>query len=272
MMRLLALLAVALSATAQGADLAPAAPARLLISGSTTMAPMVSEMARRFELLYPGTSVEVHSVGSGRGISNLRAGTSSIGMVSRALLDSERELFAFPIARDGVALIVHRDNPVKGLSAQQVLAIITGKTTNWKTVGGRNAAVTLIWRAQGQGTTELLAEHLNFSHEQVSSQVTIVELEALINEVESHPNAITPLSVAQAERGTQAGARIKLLAFDGVPASRKTIGNGSYPLSRPLSLVTQHLPEGAEKRFIDFALSAHVADLLAKYDFVAYQD
>jgi phosphate transport system substrate-binding protein len=274
------LIAAALSATAccqilhaaQGASVAPAVPAKLLISGSTTMAPMVSEMARRFEVLYPGTRVEVRSVGSGKGISDLRAGTSSIAMASRPLLDSERDLFAFPIARDGVALIVNRDNPVKGLSEQQARAIITGRINNWKTVGGRDAAVMLIWRAKGQGSVELLAEQLNFSHAEVSTQAAIVDNDALIKEVESHPSAITPLSVGQAERGTQAGARIKVLAFAGIAASAKTIRNGSYPLSRPLALVTRRLPEGAEKRFIDFALSGHVGDFLAKYDFVAYEE
>ncbi len=274
------LTAAALSATAccqmlhaaQGADAGAAATAKLLISGSTTMAPIVSEIAQRFEVRYPGTRVEVRSVGSGRGIGDLRAGTSSIAMASRPLLDSERDLFAFPIARDGVALIVNRDNPVNGLSAQQARSMITGKINNWKTVGGRDAAVMLIWRTEGRGLVELLAEQLNFSHAEVSTQSAIVDDDALIKEVESHSSAITPISVGQAERRMQAGARIKLLVFGGIAASVKTIRNGSYPLSRPLSLVTRRLPEGAEKRFIDFALSGHVADLFAKYDFVAYEE
>jgi phosphate transport system substrate-binding protein len=272
MTRILVLLAAALSAIAHGADVAPAAPARLLISGSTTMAPMVTEMARRFELLYPGTRVEVRSVGSGKGISDLRTGTSSIGMISRPLLDSERAFFEFPMARDGVALIVHRDNPVKGLSAQQARAIITGKISNWKTVGGRDAAVALIWRGQGQGSRELLVEHLDLSHVEVHAKAVVAETEAAIRQVESDPNAITPVSVGKAEQMAQAGARITLLPFAGIAASTKTIANGSYPLSRPLSLVTRRLPDGAEKRFIDFALSGHVADLFAKYDFVAYEE
>src|SRR2546422_3161630 len=262
----------ALPISAQAADVAPAAATKLLITGSSTMAPMVSEMARRFEVLYPGMKVEVRSGGSGRGISDLRAGTSSIGMISRALLDSEREFFAFPIARDGVALIVNHDNPVKSLSAQQTLAIITGKINNWKTVGGRDAAVMLLLRAKGQGSVELLPELLNFSHADVRAHATIVENEALIREVEAKPNAIGPVSLGESERKAQAGARIKALAFGGIAASTKTIRNGSYPVSRRLALVTRRLPEGTEKRFIDFALSGHVADFFAKYDFVAYEE
>src|SRR6266568_3636133 len=134
---------------------------------------------------------------------------------------------------------------------------------------GLAAAVMLIWRTEGRGLVELLAEQLNFSHAEVSTQSAIVDDDALIKEVESHSSASTPISVGQAERRMQAGARIKLLVFGGIAASVKTIRNGSYPLSRPLSLVTRRLPEGAEKRFIDFALSGHVADLFAKYDFVA---
>ena len=258
-------------AAALGASAAWSQPAgKLLITGSSTMAPMVTEMARRFEALYAGVKVEVRSGGSGRGISDLRAGTSDIGMVSRPLLDSERDLFAFPIARDGVALIVHRDNPVRGLTAQQVIGIFTGKITNWKALGGRDAAVTPIWRAKGQGSVELLLEHLNFSYADVRAHATIVENEAVIRAVEANPNAIAPASLGNSESKAQAGARIKLLAFSGTAASSRTIRNGSYALARPLALVTRRLPDGLGKRFIDFALSGHVADLFAKYDFVPY--
>ena len=182
------------------------------------------------------------------------------------------DLFAFPIARDGVALIVHRDNPVRGLTAQQAIGIFTGKITNWKALGGRDAAVTLIWRAKGQGSVELLSEHLNFSHADVRAHATIVENEAVIREVEANPNAIAPVSLGDSESKAQAGARIKLLAFVGTPASSKTIRNGSYALARPLALVTRRLPDGLGKRFIDFALSGHVADLFAKHAFVPYQE
>lgn len=214
-------IAAALSATAAWSQ--PAA--KLVITGSSTMAPLVSEMAVRFKALHPGVEVEVRSGGSGRGASDLRAGASDIGMVSRPLLDSERDLFAFPLARDGVALIVHRDNPVRGLTAQQAKGILTGKITNWKAVGGRDAAVTLIWRTKGQGSVELVSEHLNLSHADVRAHATIVENEALIREVEANPNAIGPVSVGESERKARAGARIKLLAFAGTAASTKTIRN-----------------------------------------------
>lgn len=258
--------------SAQSGASAQAAATKLVVTGSTTMAPLVTEMAQRFEALYPGVKIEVHSGGSGKGISDLRAGACDIAMVSRPLLDSERDLFAFPVARDGVALIAHRDNPVKNLTAQQTIGILSGKIGNWRMVGGKTGAVTLIWRSKGQGSVELVLEHLNLSPADVRAHATIVENEAVIKEVAGNPGAIAPVSVGESERKARGGAPIKLLAFDGIAASAKTIRNGSYPLSRPLTLVTRRLPEEADKRFIDFALSGHVADLFAKYDFVAYQE
>jgi phosphate transport system substrate-binding protein len=257
---------------AQGSAAKSAPAGKLVITGSSTMAPLVTEIARRFEARYPGMKVEVRAGGSGKGISDLREGTSTISMASRALLDSEKDLFGFPIARDGVALIVHRDNPIKSLSEPQVRDVLTGKISNWQTVGGRNAAVMLIWRGKGQGSAEFVAEHFNLSHADVRAQATIADNEALVRELESRPDAVASFSVGEAERRMQAGARIKMLAFGGIAPSGKTIRNSSYALSRPLTLVTRHIPEGAEKRFIEFALSGHVANLLAKYDFVGYEE
>jgi phosphate transport system substrate-binding protein len=259
--------------SAQGSAAKSAATGKLVITGSSTMAPLVSEIAQRFTKLHAGIAVEVHSGGSGRGISDLRAGASSIAMASRPLLDTERDLFAVPIARDGVALIVHGNNPLKNVTAKQTIDILTGKITSWKALGGKDAAVALIWSGSGQGSSETLLEQLNLTHADIrAARATIVGNAQRIHEVESDENALAPNSIGESERRAQAGARIRLLDFDGIAASSRTIMNGSYALSRPLALVTRRLPTGAEKRFIDFALSGHVADLFPKYDFVAYQE
>jgi len=257
---------------AHAATGAPAAPAKLVITGSSTMAPLVTEMARSFEKLHPTIKVEVNGGGSGKGISDLRSGASNISMTSRLLLDSERDLFSIPIARDGVAFLVHASNPVKQISANQLVGVLTGKITNWKSLGGKDAAVTLIWGGKGQGTSELLLDHLKLSDAELRSYSTIVDNAERIRQVERNVNAIAPNSIGQSERATRAGSPVSALAYEHVTATPKTIRNGSYALSRPLMLVTRGLPQGAEKRFIDFALSGHVADLFAKYDFVAYQD
>ncbi|MEZ4463171.1 MAG: substrate-binding domain-containing protein [bacterium] len=65
--------------------------------------------------------MDVQAGGSSRGIADARQGAADVGMVSRALKAEEGDLTATPIARDGIALIVHRDNPIAALSADQVV-------------------------------------------------------------------------------------------------------------------------------------------------------
>jgi len=141
--RLIALL----SAIAAGAVLtgcggsAPAASSgfgegRLTLSGASTAAPLVNEIARRFESRHSGVRIDVQTGGSSRGVADVRRGTVGIGMVSRPLGSDESDLTAYRIAMDGVALIVHRDNRVSELTRQQIIDIYSGRIENWSAVGG----------------------------------------------------------------------------------------------------------------------------------------
>lgn len=81
-----------------------AADQKVVITGSSTVAPLVAEIAKRFEQHHPGVRVDVQSGGSSRGISDARSGLADIGMVSRALKPDEADLNAATIAMDGVVL------------------------------------------------------------------------------------------------------------------------------------------------------------------------
>src|ERR1043165_2552731 len=98
----------------------------LVITGSTTIYPLMLDIVQRFQASNPGAAFEISSGGSGRGLSDLRAGLSDIGMVSRELVASERDLFPFPLCRDGAAIVVHRSNPLKGLTGHHLLHLLTG--------------------------------------------------------------------------------------------------------------------------------------------------
>src|SRR5687768_13406668 len=132
-----------------------AASQKLTLIGASTIAPLAAELARRFESLHPGTRVDVQTGGSARGINDARRGIADIGMVSRALKPEEKDLQAHTIAWDGIGIILHADNPITALSQQQIGDIYTGKTPNWKAVGGRDASITVVNKAEGRSTLEL---------------------------------------------------------------------------------------------------------------------
>ncbi len=80
---------------------------RIAITGSSTVAPLVAEMARAFEAQHPAARIDVQTGGSSRGITDARTGRAAIGMASRALrADGEDDLTALVIAYDGIAYIV----------------------------------------------------------------------------------------------------------------------------------------------------------------------
>jgi phosphate transport system substrate-binding protein len=241
---------------------------KLVLTGSSTIAPLAGEIGKRFEASHPGLRVDVQSGGSARGASDTRQGLNDVGMVSRPLNDDEKELHAFPIVNDGVSIILHKDNPVSVLTDAQVVGIYTGKITNWKDVGGPDAPITVVNKAEGRSTLELFCHFFKLKNSDVKAQVVIGDNEQGIKTVAGNPLAIGYVSIGTAEYDIEHGTPIKLLPINGIAASSENVANGTFPLSRPLNLITKSPPEGLVKEFIDFATSDQVNDLIREQSFV----
>jgi phosphate transport system substrate-binding protein len=246
-----------------------AAESRLVITGSSTIAPLVLEMAKRFESLHPGMRIDVQSGGSSRGIADVRTGVAQIGMVSRGLKAQEADLVAHTIAMDGIALIVHRSNPVSSLTDEQVRAVYRGELRNWADVGGPQRPVTVVNKADGRSTLELFLQHFGLESSEVRAQVVIGENQQGIKTVAGNPGAIGYVSIGTADYEAAHGAAIRLLPMAGVEASVQSVRSGRFPLSRPLNLVTAGNPGALARRFIAFAQSESVDDLIQAQYFVA---
>ena len=241
---------------------------KLVITGSSTVAPLVSDMAKRFEAQHSDVRIDVQMGGSSRGISDLRQGISDIGMVSRALKENEKDIMAFPIALDGIAMIVHESNPVEELTNEEIINIYTGKITNWREVGGSDAPITVISKAEGRGTLDLFLKYFQLKSSDIKPHVIIGDNEQGVKTVSGNKNSISFVSVGTAEYDAGIGIPIKLLPLNGVTASTENIRNGDFPLSRKLNLVTNAKPEGLVKKFIEFANSNEVADIIEEQYFV----
>lgn len=245
-----------------------AASQKLVLTGASTIAPLAGELARRFESLHPGVRVDVQTGGSARGIYDSRKGTADIGMVSRSLKPEEQDLQAHTIAWDGIGIILHASNPVASLSRQQIIDIYSGKIINWNAVGGRDARVTVVNKAEGRSTLELFLTYAKLKNSDIKSHVVIGDNSQGIKTVAGNPNAIGYVSIGAAEYEAGHGVPIKLMPLDGVAATVANVRNGTFPLSRPLNLVTRTLPEGLALEFIEFARSGQVHDLVEAQYFV----
>ncbi|BAZ51752.1 putative phosphate ABC transporter, phosphate-binding protein [Nostoc sp. NIES-4103] len=241
---------------------------KLVLTGSSTVAPLAAEIGKSFESKHPGVRIDVQSGGSSRGIADARQGVAAIGMVSRALKSEEQDLKAFLIARDGITVIVQKDNPVTSLADKQIVDIYTGKVTNWKQVGGKEGTITVVNKAEGRSTLELFTQHFKLKNTDIKAQVVIGDNEQGIKTVAGNPNAIAYISIGSAEHSAANGVPIKLLPVGGVAATTANVQNGTFPISRPLNLVTKTQPQGLTKEFIDFAQSQQVSDIVKKQNFV----
>lgn len=247
-------------------------PSRLVLAGSTTMAPLMAEVAKRFQARHPAIGIEVRMGGSSRGIADVRSGSANIGMVSRLLTDTERDLYGIPVARDGVAVIVHRDNPVAALDRRQLADIYAGRIGNWRQVGGRDMPIVVLAATPEGGSSDLFGQYLRLPYERFAASWRIGANADRIAAVAAAPGAVVYLSLGEAERKARQGAGIKLLAVDGVTASSRNVRSGNYPISRPLMLVTLERPTGAARAFVEFCVSSQITDLALAFDFVPYLD
>lgn len=245
-----------------------AAQKRLTLTGSSTIAPLAQELGKRFEKSHGSVRVDVQTGGSSRGISDARQKLADIGMVSRSLHADEADLKSHTIALDGVAVIVHKTNPVSSLTKDQLISIYSRKTVNWKEVDGNDATITVVSKAAGRSTLELFLDYLGLKSSEIKPHIIIGDNEQGIKTVLGNPQAIGYVSIGTAEFQASQGTPIKLLPLENVAASVANVKAGSYPLARPLNFVTQAGDNALAKEFLAFALSPAAADLIKEQYFV----
>ncbi|MDR2197451.1 MAG: substrate-binding domain-containing protein [Coriobacteriales bacterium] len=106
---------------------------KVVVAGSSSVSPVMEKLGEAYAALQPDVTIEVQTSDSGTGITSTIEGVCDIGMSSRELKDSEssQDITATTIAIDGIAVIVNNDNPLSGLTTEQVQKIYLGEITTW---------------------------------------------------------------------------------------------------------------------------------------------
>ncbi|MDA8563074.1 phosphate ABC transporter substrate-binding protein [Mariniblastus sp.] len=242
---------------------------KLVLSGSSTIGPLVSEIGKRYEELHPDVRIDVQTGGSSRGIRDAKDGLADIGMSSRALKDSETEgRQAWPIAMDGVCFIVNAKNSVGELTREQLTGVLKGEIQNWNQVGGADAPIEFINRAAGRSELELVSKFFDVAPSEMKADLIAGENQQGIKNVTNTPNSISYMSVGASEEAIRLESPIRMLPLSGIEASVKNVESGTFPLSRPLILVTGDAPPEAAINFIKYCQSDDVADLVRELSYV----
>ena len=234
--------------------------------GSTSMEKVIGALSESYMAANKDVTVNYNPTGSGAGITAVQEGTCDIGLSSRALKDEEKAagLQETVLAYDGIAIIVHPDNPVSDLTLEQIAQLYTGEITNWKDVGGNDAQVVLIGREAASGTRDGF-ESITGTKDKCQYRQELTSTGDVITTVSQNPDAIGYASLASIKDS------VKALNVDGVTPSEASVKDGSYKVQRPFVLVTVEgkALSSAAQSFFDYATSADAADIIAKASAVA---
>ncbi|MCL2397380.1 MAG: substrate-binding domain-containing protein [Defluviitaleaceae bacterium] len=107
----------------------------IVVNGSSSVYSLMGHLSAAYRDINPGVTIDVHGAGTGHGISAARDGLADIAMSSRDLRESELEFMTpLTIAIDGIAVIVHPDNEIEGLTLNQVREIFLGGVERWENI------------------------------------------------------------------------------------------------------------------------------------------
>lgn len=223
---------------------APSFSKTVSISGSTSVTHIMEVLAEQYNNEHKQDFIAVQGTGSSAGISLVVKGISEIGMSSRWLKPQEKNenMNIVPIAYDGIAMVVNKDNPVKNLTKQQILDIYHGEITNWNQVGGPNRRIAIVTREASSGSRYSFEALVGLTKQvndkmvsDISDNVLVVNSNSMVKTIVNHnSHALGYISLGSID------SSIKALKFEGVDATGKNLQDGDYQFSRPFLLLHQN--------------------------------
>ncbi|WP_277206379.1 phosphate ABC transporter substrate-binding protein [Vibrio misgurnus] len=241
--------------------------------GSSSVTPLMEVFSETYAKNNPEVFIEVQGPGSSAGIKAAKNGSAHFGMSSRNLKDSEKEpaLIEEAIALDGIAVVVHPSNAVKGLTSEQVSQIYKGEVTNWKQVGGEDKPIVAITRDTASGTRGAFEDIMALKKKVADKEVSAISQRAQVangNGALKTMVASNPYSIGYISLGT-VDSSVHALAVNGVEASVDNVKNGTYQVSRPfLVLYMQGKPSAAAQKFLDWMLSDEAQQIVAAKGYI----
>jgi phosphate transport system substrate-binding protein len=240
---------------------------KVTFAGSTTVQPLAAELGQAFNETYPGVTLDIAGGGSSVGIKAVHDGTIDIGMASRSLSEEESDgIEIHKIAVDVIAVVVHPTNPVKSLTSEELAGIYRGEIINWQVLGGPDADIVVGIRETTSGTRKafdkLVLDGENPAAPEIRTLMTNGDVAALVKDT---PDAIGYVGFGYLQEGLRA------VVINGVEPTQENAMNSSYPLTRPLQLLTGPLTQPTAERFIEFALSEDGQEVVSESGWIPAQ-
>ncbi len=282
LLTIITLLLNACAASSAPTDGASAAHYSIQNVGSDTMVNLALAWAEAFQDEHADTRIAVTGGGSGTGIAALVNGTVDIANASRQIKQEEVDRAEANkiapaehiVARDAIAVIVHPLNPVEHLTLQQISDIYTGKTTNWRQVGGENRPIVLLSRESNSGTHVFFLEQvirLGDSKSKVlfaPDTLLLPSSEGITVEVQQNPNAIGYDGLGYVTPAVKMIAVARDAQGPFVLPGIESVNSKTYPIARDLYMYTAGRPTGQIAKYLEWIASPVGQGIVAQLGFV----
>ncbi|MGE5476462.1 MAG: phosphate ABC transporter substrate-binding protein [Bacteroidales bacterium] len=225
------------------------------VCGAPNLSAMVQATAEDFMADHPGIAVVVDASFTYRGFKGVIDGSADMGMTATSLprelkkLADDRgvALVRTVIAIDGVAVVVHPDNPVRDLSISQLRSIYTGHCGDWRALGGARRAIVPLsqppYVSSFEGfTTNVMGEAV------FTPKATVITSRPIVARVATDPAAIGYVS------SNYVTDKVRTLAVNGIAASAENLRSGTYPLRRELAVVMRKDGSELATRLLEYVL------------------
>lgn len=238
----------------------------ITLSGSTSVAPLATQLAKEFVDQNPGKyKFVVSQGGSDIGITDASRGRVTLGMSSRDPKPADPGGIVFnKFARDGVCVITNPDNKVPSLSQSQIQDIFSGRLTSWSQVPGATVSgrIRLAIRNAASGTQDAFQNIFMGENLRVASSADEFTSQGLLAQtISSDPTAIGYASFA-ATKGVYS------VPYQGVVCNLRTAKSGEYGGVRNFFLVSRGAAKGPAKKFIKFARTNKAAQKIISRNWV----
>jgi len=230
---------------------APRAPVRIEMVGADSMQWLARALADAYAQPRPYVTITVRATNSEMGLRAAREYSGTLGLVARALKPSELEQRrAVVVARDGVAIIVNRANPINAITRAQIVQVFSGEIPTWPLGPSAGKGIVVVSREDGSGTRDAF-ETMAMQGTRVARSARVMPNEAAVVDFVAH----NPDAIAYTSMGALT-PEVHALAVDDVPLSVQTVESKQYPFIRALAFVVPLTPNPETQDFIAFALSA----------------
>ena len=260
--------------------------------GSDTLANLMTLWAEEFNREYPNVNVQIQAAGSSTAPPALTEGTSNLGPMSREMKDDELEAFedkygykptAVPVAIDALAVLVNKDNPIKGLTIPQVDAIFSSTLkcgnpadiTTWGEAGVAawgSKSIQLYGRNSVSGTYGYFKENALCKGDFKSNVNEQPGSASVVQSVTSSQNGIGYSGMGYTTSGVRMVPLAKKEGQPFVEAKPENALNGTYPLTRYLYVYVNKKPNQPlaplENEFLKLVLSKSGQQVVIKDGYI----